>query len=238
MSASSSSVNFETSCPSKKYVPEVGLSNAPKICIKVDFPEPDGPIIATNSPSAIVKVIPLNAWNSISPVLYVFVIFFISIILSTNSNCSTTSCSASSVAQDARCSNSGRFSCGGYCSRDNLISLFQSGQYFRGSCVRNSNFYGLISGWNKRWRTLYAGYRSGQSCIKHLHITHSSSSFHCTIWHGQNILLYFCDDFCVHAHSRFYSAVSSIKTYFYAVIYNSLRSSTQRINLYNLTRNT
>ncbi|OGK68500.1 hypothetical protein A2334_01370 [Candidatus Roizmanbacteria bacterium RIFOXYB2_FULL_38_10] len=39
-----------TISPSSKYSPEVGRSRAPKICIRVDLPLPDGPIIATNSP--------------------------------------------------------------------------------------------------------------------------------------------------------------------------------------------
>ena len=39
-----------TSIPSKKYVPDVGLSKHPRTFINVDFPEPDAPMIATNSP--------------------------------------------------------------------------------------------------------------------------------------------------------------------------------------------
>ena len=43
------------------YVPLVGLSKHPMIFIKVDLPEPDGPIIATNSPLSISSETPLRA---------------------------------------------------------------------------------------------------------------------------------------------------------------------------------
>ncbi|MDW8166738.1 MAG: hypothetical protein RMJ67_09545 [Elusimicrobiota bacterium] len=36
--------------PSIMTSPSVGLSRQPIICKKVDFPEPDGPVIAINSP--------------------------------------------------------------------------------------------------------------------------------------------------------------------------------------------
>src|ERR1035437_9853698 len=50
------------------------------MCIRVDLPEPDGPIIATNSPSLIVKLTPLRASNGSLSALYTFLIFLISII--------------------------------------------------------------------------------------------------------------------------------------------------------------
>ena len=51
------------------------------MCMSVDFPDPDGPMIATNSPSSILKDTPLSAVKEISPFEYVFVIFFSSIML-------------------------------------------------------------------------------------------------------------------------------------------------------------
>ncbi len=69
MSANASSEIFPTFSPSKKYSPEVGESSAPRICINVDFPLPEGPMIATNSPLFILKLIFDRATVSTSPVL-------------------------------------------------------------------------------------------------------------------------------------------------------------------------
>src|SRR3989338_9891601 len=41
--------------------------------IRVDFPDPDGPMIATNSPLWIVREMPLSTWSSCDPRRYVFV---------------------------------------------------------------------------------------------------------------------------------------------------------------------
>ena len=41
---------WPTSCPSSRYAPEVGTSRQPMMFIQVDFPLPDCPTIATNSP--------------------------------------------------------------------------------------------------------------------------------------------------------------------------------------------
>src|SRR5439155_10113782 len=41
-----------TSSPSRRYVPAVAVSRQPRMCIRVLFPEPDGPVIAMNSPAA------------------------------------------------------------------------------------------------------------------------------------------------------------------------------------------
>ena len=41
--------------------PEVGVSISPIIFSVVDFPEPDGPEIETNSPLSMEKLIPLTA---------------------------------------------------------------------------------------------------------------------------------------------------------------------------------
>ncbi len=67
MSASSSSVKEAMFLPSMKYSPEVGVSKAPKICIRVDLPEPEGPMMATNSPSFTEKVTPFKACVEASP---------------------------------------------------------------------------------------------------------------------------------------------------------------------------
>ena len=49
-------------------LPLVGLSSRPRIFSSVDFPQPDGPMMATNSPSLISKETPLRAVVSISSV--------------------------------------------------------------------------------------------------------------------------------------------------------------------------
>ncbi len=46
-SASSASLMSLTSVPASSYRPCVGLSRQPRMCISVDLPEPDGPMIAT-----------------------------------------------------------------------------------------------------------------------------------------------------------------------------------------------
>jgi len=45
----------------KGDLPDVGVSRAPRMCIKVDLPEPDGPMMATNSPFSILKLTPARA---------------------------------------------------------------------------------------------------------------------------------------------------------------------------------
>src|ERR671932_504734 len=49
--------------------------------IRVLFPEPEGPMMATISPASIVKVAPFNAWTSLSPMGNVFMRFSTRIIL-------------------------------------------------------------------------------------------------------------------------------------------------------------
>jgi hypothetical protein len=61
-----------TSWPSNSKTPEVARSRNPKICIKVDFPEPEGPMIETNSPLAIVKERLWSTFVTTSPVTYSF----------------------------------------------------------------------------------------------------------------------------------------------------------------------
>src|SRR5580704_6454720 len=70
-SASALSSSWETSMPSSTYVPLVGRSRQPIKFISVDLPEPDGPMIATYSPAAIVKVRPCSTGTFIGPFSYV-----------------------------------------------------------------------------------------------------------------------------------------------------------------------
>ncbi len=46
MSANSLSSRPETACPLRMYSPLVGVSRHPMRFIRVDFPEPEGPMIA------------------------------------------------------------------------------------------------------------------------------------------------------------------------------------------------
>ena len=50
-----------TLTPSMAYVPAVGESRQPMIAMSVDFPEPEGPTRATNSPRRTVRSIPRSA---------------------------------------------------------------------------------------------------------------------------------------------------------------------------------
>src|SRR5882757_11116507 len=59
-----------TSWPASRYVPVVATSRQPRMCISVDLPDPDGPMIATYSPCSIESETPRNASTSIAPVLY------------------------------------------------------------------------------------------------------------------------------------------------------------------------
>src|SRR5438094_6325139 len=61
----------ETSCASRKYCPDVGRSRQPTMCMKVDLPDPDGPVTATNSPRWTSRFTPRNALTSTSPTTYV-----------------------------------------------------------------------------------------------------------------------------------------------------------------------
>src|SRR3984957_17547922 len=50
------------------------------MCIRVDLPEPDGPMNATKSPSLTRKLTPRSAWTARSPGWYVFQTFWMSMI--------------------------------------------------------------------------------------------------------------------------------------------------------------
>ena len=53
--------------PSTTASPEVGVSSAARQCIRVDLPDPDGPMIAVNSPLIRSTVTPSRARTSASP---------------------------------------------------------------------------------------------------------------------------------------------------------------------------
>jgi hypothetical protein len=62
-----SGLRLETSSPSKRILPFVGVSMKPKICIKVDLPEPDGPRMAMYSPRSKLRSTPSKACTVSSP---------------------------------------------------------------------------------------------------------------------------------------------------------------------------
>ena len=66
--ASWSNVSPATLSPSSRYSPAVGVSRQPMMFIRVDFPDPDGPMMETNSPFPIVRDIPRSASSVWLPV--------------------------------------------------------------------------------------------------------------------------------------------------------------------------
>ena len=66
-SESLESLFWAMSSPSSRYSPEVGLSRQPMMFIKVVFPEPEGPIMATYSPSSTEREISLSTGTSSLP---------------------------------------------------------------------------------------------------------------------------------------------------------------------------
>ena len=73
--ASWSCVNRVISIPSTKIWPEFGLSNAPNIETSVVFPEPEGPMITTNSPASMARETSLTARTALRPSPKVFTRF-------------------------------------------------------------------------------------------------------------------------------------------------------------------
>src|SRR3954468_10402838 len=69
--ASSSSERPATVRPSSEYVPVVGRSRHPSTFIIVDLPEPDGPMSATYSLRAMVRLMSASATNCVVPIWYV-----------------------------------------------------------------------------------------------------------------------------------------------------------------------
>ncbi|MPN35956.1 hypothetical protein SDC9_183461 [bioreactor metagenome] len=72
----------EVSVSSIMIFPELGVSRSPSWFKRVVFPEPLGPIIATNSPRRIFTFTPLRALTCASPILKVRTISIPSIIVS------------------------------------------------------------------------------------------------------------------------------------------------------------
>ncbi len=68
MAASSSSVIRATSLPFRMYEPAVGVSRQPIRFMRVDLPEPEGPMIPTYSPRSTPSVQPESAWTFSSPI--------------------------------------------------------------------------------------------------------------------------------------------------------------------------
>ena len=63
----------------EEYDPEVGVSRQPMMFIAVDLPEPDGPMMATNSPLPTLRSAPASACTAASPDPYTLVMAFSSI---------------------------------------------------------------------------------------------------------------------------------------------------------------
>ena len=64
---SSSSFRVDSSRPSTVTVPEGGRSSPPSMCSRVDLPDPDVPMIATNSPFSTLSSTPSRAFTRVSP---------------------------------------------------------------------------------------------------------------------------------------------------------------------------
>jgi hypothetical protein len=64
------SSRFASSWPSTTTEPDVGRSSPASRCMSVDLPEPDGPMIAVNSPAGNAIVTPRNACTAASPSPY------------------------------------------------------------------------------------------------------------------------------------------------------------------------
>lgn len=119
-SASSSSVSFFVFTPSSRYSPLVGLSSSPIVFISVDFPLPEGPMMATNSPSLIVRLIHFNIRRVSPPIWYSRMMFFRTNIenreksetlVSTTSTTSSESTSASKISSSSSASDSTKSKC-------------------------------------------------------------------------------------------------------------------------------
>gem|GEM_PF-3497388 len=71
----SSPVKCSSGWSSRMYLPDVGVSKSHKIFMSVDFPEPEGPMIDTKSPSLIVIDMFFNTSKTMPHMIYDFVIF-------------------------------------------------------------------------------------------------------------------------------------------------------------------
>jgi hypothetical protein len=64
IAASASPDCADTFSPASQYSPPEGVSRQPSRFMKVDFPEPEGPMTATNSPAAMSSDTPFSAVTS------------------------------------------------------------------------------------------------------------------------------------------------------------------------------
>ncbi len=67
VSVRASSPSAEMLIPSMTTSPDVGRSSPPSRCSIVDLPDPDEPMIATNSPCSTASETPRSASTSVSP---------------------------------------------------------------------------------------------------------------------------------------------------------------------------
>ncbi len=74
--ASSLSVSLDIDLSLKRYSPSVGRSKNPKICSKVDLPDPDALMTAKNSPFSTLKETLFRAAVLASPLPYTLLMFF------------------------------------------------------------------------------------------------------------------------------------------------------------------
>ena len=63
----SESFSVVISVPAISTDPEVGLSRPARMCIRVDFPDPDGPITAVSRPRGTSTDTPRSASTAVSP---------------------------------------------------------------------------------------------------------------------------------------------------------------------------
>ena len=61
------SVMVVMSAPSNMMCPPVAESSPASVCISVDLPEPDGPMMAVNRPCSNATFTPRSAWTAFSP---------------------------------------------------------------------------------------------------------------------------------------------------------------------------
>src|ERR1700741_3353776 len=73
MYASSWSLSSLPSLPASQYLPEVGESRQPIRFIRVDLPDPEGPMMATYSPLRISTSTPCKACTCSAPISYVLI---------------------------------------------------------------------------------------------------------------------------------------------------------------------
>ena len=75
ISVRSFSLSVLTSFPFSMYEPSVGLSSSPRMFSRVDLPQPDGPMMATNSPAFTSRFTSRSAHVSTSSVRNIFLMF-------------------------------------------------------------------------------------------------------------------------------------------------------------------